>query len=95
VNVRDVPPALAADIDGLLRAHGAAPHAATPGDMLAAATTALERFIATASAQQRADTLLAIDALVTGAFAAAVDDAELERLRARAWHDMLSLGSPA
>jgi hypothetical protein len=79
----------------LLLRHGTVRGAVTPDHMLDGAVAALARFIAAGPAEQRASTLLAIDALVTGAFVAAERDSDLERLARRAWHDLLALGSHA
>jgi cytochrome c-type biogenesis protein CcmH/NrfG len=88
-----VPALLAARMEELLRAHqGYGTSRAQEDAMLDAAIDALGEFVQRDPAHQSALDLLAIDALVTGAFAGVIDAAHLEALATRARDRLLALG---
>lgn len=88
-----VPAPLAARMDELLRAHEGNGASRTKEDaVLDAAIEALGAFVQRDPAQQSPLDLLAIDALVTGAFAGVTEPAHLELLATRARDRLMALG---
>lgn len=88
-----IPAPLAARMDELRRAHEGTGTSGNEEDaILDAAIDALAEFVRRDPAHQSALDLLAIDALVTGAFAGVTDPAHLEALATRARDRLLALG---
>lgn len=88
-----VPAPLAARMDELLRTdEGYGTSRAKEDAMLDAAIDALGELVRRDPARQSALDLLAVDALVTGAFAGVTDPAHLEALATRARDRLLALG---
>ncbi|MGQ0639999.1 MAG: hypothetical protein ACT4P6_04375 [Gemmatimonadaceae bacterium] len=86
-----VAPALAARMKELLGARGGG--AAGPPALLSAAIQGLEQLVRQPASAHTALDLLAIDALVTAAFAGTLDPKELEALAGDATARLLALGN--